>query len=70
MISFCKLYVPYMLLLIGLAVGFSHTDFAPQLCVHRGVLIVVWETTKLERPADSKSPGVFWVICMFTYCVH
>lgn len=67
----CKLYIPYMLFLMRLAVGFdnklTHTDFAPGLCVHRAVLIVVWETAKLERPVDSKYPGIFLVICMFTY---
>lgn len=67
----CKLYVPYMLFLIRLAVGFdnilNHSDFAPHLCVHRPLLIVVWETAKLERPVDSKYPGIFLVICMFTY---
>lgn len=45
----------------------NHTDFALCLCVHRAVLIVVWETTKLERPVDSKYPGIYLVICMFTY---
>lgn len=45
----------------------THTDLAPRLCVHRAVLIVVWETAKLERPVDSRYPGIFLVICMFTY---